>query len=100
MSRVRGTRRCFRHLLDAHWCVVRLSESPSDPCDGAHRYSRSEIDLALQCIDRTPCANLGLPRSQKSLPGDTRPTLDRYTCPDGTSQRWTATTCDNGILSY
>lgn len=94
-----GNLRCFRHYLDTHWCIVVFSEAPSDPCDG-HHYSRAEIDSVLSCIQALSCSALGLPRGQKALSGEQRPPLDRYTCPDGTSQRWTATICDNGILAY
>ena len=87
------------HRLDFSWCVERLLEPPSSPCDGNRRFSSGEVDAAIACIKTTPCPALGLPLPQKRSSGQSRGELDRYTCANGNATQ-TATVCDHGILRY
>lgn len=91
---------CHAPMLDQRWCHVRLTQGTTDPCNKSQPYSTQIINNALQCIADTNCEALGLPFSHKTLPVDSRPRLDLYTCDNNKSHIWTASACDHGLLRY
>ena len=91
--------RCHYPNLDYWWCTHRFLGRPNDPCDDS-AYSQTHLDTAVDCILSTEsCQALGLSFSEKKVSAEHRSDLDKYSCKDG-KVRWTATICDNGILSY
>jgi hypothetical protein len=97
-----GALRCHNPTLDFTWCVVKLSlpRGATDPCDQNVPFSVEHVQAALACIGSTPCGALGATFADKRLQRSQRPEIDKYTCSDGVHFRWTATTCDFGLLAY
>jgi hypothetical protein len=95
----KGASKCHYPFLDYWWCVRRLTQPSSDPCDSNTIFTSNHVQEAVACIGVTPCASLGLPFAAKVSSQSTRPTMDKYTCMNN-STVWTSTTCDFGLLYY
>ncbi len=98
-----GNLRCHNPALDFTWCVVKLSlpRGATDPCDQNIAFSVEHVEATLACIGASPCSSLGASFADKLLQSSQRPAIDKYLCENNPKLvRWTATTCDFGLLYY
>ena len=99
-----GNSVCHYHSLDYYWCMLRFTELGADPCDDqALRFTDLHVESAVECIEVNDCSVLGAGFSEKMarLQKGKGAENDQYICKkDGKTNKWTATICDGGLLSY
>jgi len=98
---------CFYLYLDRYWCVLQLtalrSQNPCSMSPAPAAFTTEDVAMAVSCIMATSCPALGMPFDEKIKSAEHRGEMDLFICKTTTSsnpKRWTATICDNGLLSY